>query len=70
MLKGFVLTRQWLEKPDGQDLVFWLATDKGPIKVVIENQESVFFLPLTRIPAAQRILADNLRWRDAAVPPG
>jgi len=68
MLKGFVLTRQWLEKPDGQDLVFWLATDKGPIKVVIENQESVFFLPLTRIPAAQRILADNLRWRDAAVP--
>ena len=37
MPEGFVLTRQWLEKPDGQDLVFWLATDSGPVKVVIEK---------------------------------
>ena len=28
MPEGFVLTRQWLEQPDGQDLVFWLATDQ------------------------------------------
>ena len=68
MPEGFVLTRQWLEKPDGQDLVFWLATDSGPVKVVIENHESVFFLPLPQIPAARRILGDKPRWRDAAVP--
>ena len=68
MPEGFVLTRQWLEQPDGQDLVFWLATDRGPVKVVIENHESVFFLPLPQVSAARRILGDKPHWRDAAVP--
>ena len=26
---GFILTRQWQEHEDGQDLIFWLVTDYG-----------------------------------------
>jgi hypothetical protein len=29
---GFILTRQWVEKNDGLDLVFWLASPQGPVR--------------------------------------
>lgn len=45
MTEGFLLTRQWIERDDGkQDLVFWLAGDQLPIKVVQRAQESVCFV--------------------------
>jgi len=41
---GFLLTRQWLETADGQSLVFWLATDRGPVRCELPGQSSVFFV--------------------------
>ncbi len=44
-VEGFLLTRQWHETPDGNELVFWLSSEDGPLRVVIGGQESVCFLP-------------------------
>lgn len=43
-LNGFVLTRQWLEQNDAQQLLFWLATDTGPLLVEISESRSVCFV--------------------------
>ena len=43
-IQGFVLTRQWYEHDGIQDLVFWLATDQGPIRVIARDADSIFFL--------------------------
>lgn len=45
MTDGFLLTRQWIRNDlGGQDLVFWVATDEGPLRVVACNQTSVCFV--------------------------
>ncbi|MFT4853736.1 MAG: DNA polymerase-2 [Candidatus Azotimanducaceae bacterium] len=64
--EGFLLSRQWIEKPDGQMLVFWLFGVQGPIKVIIEPHESVFFLPVMQLPLAQKLL-QKVRWRHQKV---
>jgi DNA polymerase-2 len=46
-LHGFILTRQWREKAGGQSLIYWLATDQGPLRVEVENVESVCFVAQT-----------------------
>jgi hypothetical protein len=43
---GFILTRQWVEKNDGLDLVFWLASPQGPVRIELSDVESVFFIEL------------------------
>jgi DNA polymerase-2 len=64
--QGFLLSRQWIEKPGGQVLVYWLCGAQGPIKVMIEPHESVFFLPVAQLPLAQNLL-HKLRWRHQKV---
>lgn len=67
MTEGFLLTRQWHEKDDGQELVFWVATDEGPACVVIESEESVFFLPESRMERARSVIDRSIVWRAAQV---
>ena len=43
-LKGFILTRHWRDAPAGTELEYWLATDAGPVKVVLTSQTSVAFV--------------------------
>jgi len=43
-LYGFLLTRSWRDTPSGCSLVFWIKTEKGPVRVVIENQKAVCFI--------------------------
>ena len=43
-LKGFILTRHWRDAPAGTEIEYWLATDVGPIKVVLPSQTSVAFV--------------------------
>ncbi|MFT6038766.1 MAG: DNA polymerase-2 [Candidatus Azotimanducaceae bacterium] len=64
--EGFLLSRQWIEKLDSQVLVYWLCGVKGPIKVMIEPHESVFFLPVAQLPLAQKLL-QKVRWRHREV---
>jgi DNA polymerase-2 len=41
---GFILTRQWRDTPEGLELEFWLKTDAGSLKVLVNDQESLFFI--------------------------
>ncbi|MGF6349148.1 DNA polymerase II [Variovorax sp. W2I14] len=43
-LHGFILTRHWRDAPTGTEIEYWLATDAGPIKVVLPSQTSVAFV--------------------------
>ncbi len=44
VIKGFILTRQWQEAEGGQNLVYWIASEKGPVKVTIHSEPSIFFI--------------------------
>ena len=56
-LRGFILTRNWRDLPDGTELEYWLATDEGAKKVLLNRQTSVAFLPALHRAAAQTSLA-------------
>jgi DNA polymerase II len=47
--------------------VYWLATDKGPVRIEIQNEESVFFVAESELEKAKAILGNHLRWRNAEV---
>ncbi|HKI74116.1 MAG TPA: DNA polymerase II, partial [Pseudomonadales bacterium] len=66
-MKGFVLTRQWLEKENSQDLVFWAATDDGPVQLVMESESSVFFIPEPLLDQVSSVLGNSVHWRHAKV---
>lgn len=66
-VKGFILTRQWVESAEGQTLIYWVATTDGPVKVIVENQESVFFLPENLVSRAENILNGVVDWRHQTV---
>jgi len=66
------LTRQWRDRDHGLELVYWIATENGPIRAVISDQEAVCFirrdadlgpwavsLALARRPLALRNLKDQ-----------
>lgn len=56
-LRGFLLTRNWRDLPDGTEIEYWLATDQGPKKVLLTRQMAVAFLPAHHRAAAQAPLA-------------
>ncbi|MFI8619225.1 DNA polymerase II [Acidovorax sp. NPDC077693] len=56
-LRGFLLTRNWRDLPDGTEIEYWLATDEGAKKVLLTRQTSVAFLPVCHRAAAQTLLA-------------
>ncbi|MDA0787919.1 MAG: DNA polymerase II [Proteobacteria bacterium] len=66
-LPGFILTRQWLDRDDGQQLVFWLATDSGPLSVTVDQQPSVFFVRQADLIEVEKALKDIQRWRHEPV---
>ena len=44
-LSGFILTRQWIDSNDGLELIFWLASEQGPLRLRLTHQEAVCFFP-------------------------
>ncbi|MEM8951636.1 MAG: DNA polymerase II [Pseudomonadota bacterium] len=44
MAKGFVLTRQWRDRDHGLELVYWIATEGGPVRAVVSDQKAVCFI--------------------------
>ncbi|WP_372762997.1 3'-5' exonuclease, partial [Pseudoalteromonas sp.] len=56
--QGFILSRQQYSAKQGRGitLCYWLCSDHGPIKVLIENQQAVFFIPQAAQPSAQAML--------------
>ena len=56
-LKGFILTRRWRDAPAGTEIEYWLATDAGPMKVVLTARTSVAFVESRHRPALDAQLA-------------
>ncbi|QIL74285.1 DNA polymerase II (plasmid) [Diaphorobacter sp. HDW4B] len=42
--QGFILTRNWRDIRAGTEIEYWLATDTGPLKVLLTGQTSVAFV--------------------------
>ncbi len=43
-LSCFLLTRQWRDVGDGLELVLWAVSDRGPVRVAIDDQKAVCFV--------------------------
>ncbi len=56
-LKGFILTRRWRDAPTGTEIEYWLATDVGPMKVLLTSQTSVAFVETVHRPAVDAQIA-------------
>jgi len=54
--EGFLLTRHWRDTAQGTELIFWLATDDGPLQVTLPPQESVAFIPESQRAQVERLL--------------
>ncbi len=48
-LDCFLLTRQWRDTPAGLELSFWARADAGPVRVVVEGERAVAFIPRTAV---------------------
>ncbi len=55
--KGFILTRNWRDAPKGTEIEYWLATDTGPLKVLLTAQTSVAFVETRHRAAVEAQLA-------------
>ncbi|QMV74662.1 DNA polymerase II [Comamonas piscis] len=42
--QGFILTRHWRDTAAGTEIEYWLATEAGPLKVLLTRQMSVAFV--------------------------
>ncbi len=54
--RGFILTRQWRDTRNGTELEFWLSSDSGPVKLLVPEQEPVFFIAEEQLPVALELL--------------
>lgn len=47
-LSGLILTRQWIETEQGLELIYWFATEQGPVRWQVPGQEAVCFYPASQ----------------------
>ncbi len=66
-VEGFILTRQWRETGDGQELIFWMASDRGPVRVSVAGEEPVFFVSTDDLDRAGRVLRHGPAWRSVSL---
>lgn len=52
-----ILTRRWRDAPTGTEIEYWLATDAGPMKVLLTSQASVAFVETVHRPAVDAQIA-------------
>lgn len=65
---GFILSKEAFDSSSGVSFVFWLWSENGPLKVQVEHQEVVFFIPENQVTAAKRLLQNqniHARFADA-----
>jgi len=56
---GFLLTRQVQDKRTGLEIILWLKTERGPVKLEIKNELVLFFVELTQLKVSIATLADQ-----------
>ncbi len=65
VLEGFILTRQWVESSSGIDLIFWLSSKAGPLRLRFSDQEAVCFFPSKQQALVEETLSPVKGWRIA-----
>jgi len=56
VIKAFLLTRQSFDTSTGVQLVFWFHSESGPVKVIVNGQQLVFFIRQQDMPLAKELL--------------
>ena len=56
MIKAFLLTRQSFDSSTGVQLVFWFQSETGPLKVIVNGQQLVFFIRQQEMALAKELL--------------
>ena len=56
MINAFLLTRQSFDTQNGMQLVFWFHSGAGPIKVIVNGQQLVFFIRQQDMEPAKELL--------------
>ena len=68
---GFLLTREWRDLDDGTGLrlEYWLSTDAGPRRLVLDGEEAVLFVRSADRTALNALLAamPSVRWQEVAL---
>ncbi len=54
-MRGFILTRQWRDTPEGVSLEMWLAGEQGPIRLLVPEQFSVCFFRESDLPLVKKV---------------
>ncbi|WP_025771351.1 DNA polymerase II [Thioalkalivibrio sp. HK1] len=44
-LRAFLLTRHWRDTPKGLEISLWATTDAGPLRILLNQEDAVFFIP-------------------------
>ncbi|MEH6582616.1 MAG: DNA polymerase II [Halioglobus sp.] len=55
-ISGFLLTRNWRDTDRGVELEYWFSSDEGPVCVLVQEQQSLFFIRATDAAEARNIL--------------
>jgi DNA polymerase-2 len=69
LTSGFILTRQWIESDHGLELIFWLASERGPFRFRLTGQEAICFFPRRQQQQVRDLLsgqANQGNWRIGA----
>jgi len=66
VIKAFLLTRQSFDTSTGVQLVFWFHCEAGPLKVIVNGQQLVFFIRQQDMPLAKELL---IRFSDVEIKP-
>ncbi|QOL24887.1 DNA polymerase II [Thalassotalea sp. LPB0316] len=56
---GFLLTRHSRDTKHGLETSYWVKTPNGPLKVVVEPQQALFFIEQSACESTQSLLAEN-----------
>ena len=62
-LRAFLLTRQWRDTSDGLELSLWAASERGPLRVVLDGEEAVCFVEREAMPGNDAIVGLRCRRR-------
>ncbi len=52
-IDAYVLTRDWRDRSGGLRLTFWATSDRGPLRLVLERENAVLFVPAPEAEAAE-----------------
>ena len=66
--KGFILSRQTIDRGTGMVVILWLRTAQGPVKLEIEQEQAVFFISQHQQAQAQALLIEHKITLDKVTP--